>query len=196
MRLVAAVLAVFVAFPAFAQRAAPGTFDYYVFAISVAPAFCDVTGNRSHSRQCAAPDDAAYRARPLTVHGLWPSNRNTAVRDQPDACSSERLHLSAGLMQELKVYMPGVADELQVHEWERHGTCSGLSPEAYFRRILALAKAADASIGAVLREQQMLGKTVPVSALVDLVAAKDPRLAAAMQRCSGQVARRNALALL
>jgi ribonuclease T2 len=181
MRLLAAVLAVLIAQPAFAQRTPPGAFDYYVFALSVAPGFCDVTGNRIHSNQCAAPDDEAYRAMPLTIHGLWPNKRNADIRDQPDKCSTERFHLSAGLRQQLQIYMPGIADDLPYHEWEKHGTCTGLSPDAYFRRIIALAKAADATIGTILKQQQMLGKTVPVTALVDLVAARNPQLGAAMQ---------------
>jgi ribonuclease I len=62
--------------------------------------------------------------------------------------------------------MPGMADGLHEHEWRRHGTCSGLGDDEYYRHTLELARRIDAALrpylttvagrssgAAVLREQ-------------------------------------------
>jgi ribonuclease T2 len=159
----------------------PGDFDFYILALSIAPSFCDLTGYRKHKAQCEHPSDADYRATPLTVHGLWPNRRNTSASNQPHACSTEKLPSFADdLAENLRRYMPGVADGLPQYEWSKHGVCSGLTPDAYFREIVALAKAANDTIGAAMKDKDLIGKPMPVSALLDAVAAKNPALADAI----------------
>jgi ribonuclease T2 len=173
--------ALFAATPA-SGRDRPGDFDFYVLALSVAPSFCELTGYRTRKAQCQNPADTDYRDTPLTIHGLWPNKRHTPVRDQPQSCSNEQLpHLSDDLAGELRKYMPGVADGLHRYEWSKHGVCSGLSADAYFRRIVALAQAANDTIGTVMKEKGLLGKPVAITALIDAVAAKNPDLADALQ---------------
>jgi ribonuclease T2 len=165
-----------------AARDQAGDFDFYVLALSIAPSFCDLTGYRTHKAQCQNPSDADFRATPLTIHGLWPNRRNTSARDQPQSCSSAALpRLSDGLFADLKRYMPGIADHLQQHEWSRHGVCSGLDAEAYFARIVALAKAANSTIGTVMKDKDLFGKPMAVTALIDAVAAKNADLGDALQ---------------
>jgi ribonuclease T2 len=163
-------------------RDQPGDFDFYVLALSIAPSFCDLTGVRKHKAQCDDPADDVFRATPLTIHGLWPNKRHTSARDQPQSCSTAALpRLPDDLFADLKRYMPGVADGLQRYEWSKHGVCSGLDPDAYFRRLVALAKAANETIGTAMKDSHMFGKPMAVSALLDAVSAKNPELADALQ---------------
>jgi ribonuclease T2 len=159
----------------------PGDFDFYVFALSIAPSFCDLGGYRRHKAECEDPSDSAYEETPLTIHGLWPNKRNRPVRDQPESCSAERLpRLSESLRRELERYMPGVADGLDGYEWMKHGVCSGMSPEAYFELLIVLAKKANATIGRTLRDRGFFGRQVAVRALIDAVAEENPELADAL----------------
>lgn len=100
--------------------AAAEGFDYYTFAISLTPAFCDQNPKWRDSLQC--------RDRlPFTVHGLWPEK---AQGRAPEDCRGADLALSPGLERNLRGTMPDRG--LRQHEWKKHGRCSGLAPEAYF----------------------------------------------------------------
>merc|ERR1740121_1273204 len=74
-----------------------------------------------------------------TLHGLWPVGVNYCHAEE---FSSTRLR--AGLAQVLHQKWPscpvhGASDQaFWQHEWLKHGTCSGLSPEAYFQKSLDL----------------------------------------------------------
>jgi ribonuclease T2 len=161
--------------------AQPGDFDFYVFALSIAPSFCDLVGTVKHKAQCDSASDESYQHIPLTIHGLWPNRKGASLRNQPFACTDEKLgKLSDGLVDQLKTYMPGIADDLQDHEWEKHGTCSGLGAEQYFSEEVALAKAANATIGKVIQDQKLFGKQVNIHDLLDAVGAQNPQLAQAM----------------
>jgi len=165
-----------------AARDQAGDFDFYVLALSIAPSFCDLTGYRKHKQQCQDPSDEAFHATPLTIHGLWPNRRATRTHDQPEACSTAPLpRLPDDLFADLKTYMPGIADHLQQHEWSVHGVCSGLDPDAYFRRIVALAKAANDTVGTAMKDNDLFGKPMAISTLLDAVAAKNRDLADALQ---------------
>jgi ribonuclease T2 len=161
-------------------RDRPGDFDFYLLALSVAPSFCELTGRRKHKAQCEETSDEGYRATPLTVHGLWPNKRDRSNQDQPQACSRQPLELPDDLAAALQRVMPGIADGLDRYEWNKHGVCSGLSPEAYFQRVVALAEAANQTIGTVMRERGFFGKPMAVTALLAAVQAKNPDLAEAL----------------
>lgn len=94
--------------------ASPQTFDYYLLNLSWSPEFC-----HSHAGK---PECAQHLA--FVLHGLWPQNADGSY---PQNCSNA----------------PGPADPskysdiypdpgLLQHEWKTHGTCSGLSPDAFF----------------------------------------------------------------
>ncbi len=91
-----------------------GDFDYYILSLSWSPEFC-----YSHpaSTECAQHDG-------FIVHGLWPQFRNGRG---PEYCSHAPgpSSLNAGAR-----IMPDPA--LVRHEWEAHGTCTGLTADAYF----------------------------------------------------------------
>lgn len=98
-------------------------FDYYTFAISLTPAFCDGNPKWRSSVQC--------RERlPLSVHGLWPERRQGRA---PENCPGGELALSPGLEKNLRGTMPDRG--LRQYQWKKHGRCSGLAPEAYFSAI-------------------------------------------------------------
>lgn len=103
-----------------AVTASAESFDYYTFALSLTPAFCDQNPKWRNSLQC--------RDRlPVSVHGLWPERKQGRA---PEHCSGAALALSPGLERNLRGTMPdrGARD----YQWKKHGRCSGLSPEAYF----------------------------------------------------------------
>lgn len=165
-----------------AGRDQPGEFDYYVLALSIAPSFCALTGYRKHKAQCRNPADADYRATPLTIHGLWPNKRNTRAREQPQECADQPLPtFPAALERDLKTYMPGVVDGLAQYEWTKHGVCSGLTPEAYFAKLVELARAANATLGTVIKEKDLFGKQLAIPSFLDAVGGKNADLANAVQ---------------
>jgi ribonuclease T2 len=75
--------------------------------------------------------------------------------------------------------MPGGAG-LARYEWRKHGACSGMSQESYFAAVADLALKANATIGAAMREQAMLGQRMRIADLLAAVAARDPALAPAI----------------
>jgi ribonuclease T2 len=163
------------------EQEPPGKFDFYLMSFTIAPSFCALSARYAEKQECRAGTDAAYRAMPLTVHGLWPNRERVSVNLQPQYCAGPRLDsLSPALRGKLTQVMPGVADGLDRYEWRRHGVCTGLTAEAYFSAVVRLAEQADATIGAVLRDGGMLGHEVKVDDLLAAVAAKDASLAAAM----------------
>lgn len=89
-------------------------FDYYLLNLSWSPEFCY---SHPSAAECAAHDT-------FVLHGLWPENNDGTY---PENCSNA----------------PGLADPGQYsdlypdqglleHEWRTHGTCSGLSADAFF----------------------------------------------------------------
>ena len=101
----------------------PGTFDFYVLSLSWSPSFCEAEGGRNRQPQCA------NRPYSFTVHGLWPQYE----RGFPRSCQVPPPRLPRSLMESMLDLMP--APQLIYHEWDQHGTCSGLSPREYFDTI-------------------------------------------------------------
>jgi ribonuclease T2 len=163
-----------------AAAAEAGRFDHYLLSLSVAPAFCALSPANHARQQCQDLTEQAFEATPLTVHGLWPNRSHVSVNLQPHDCSDTPLGtLSTRLQADLRRYMPG-GPGLMRHEWEKHGTCSGLSPEAYFSAVVSLARHANETIGAVMKERGMLGQRIRINDLLSAVAARDPALAQAI----------------
>ena len=119
---------------------APASFDFYLLALTLHPAFC---AERRDTRECRAGG-----LRPLVIHGLWPERLEP--RTYPHDCPAPPLQLDADLEQRLADFMPGMAAGLHEHEWREHGGCSGLDDDDYFSRTLELARAMDAALAARL----------------------------------------------
>ncbi len=118
------------AIAAFAQerrQGEPGQFDYYILALSWSPSYCearrDRSPNRSPDRQCDG------RPFSFVVHGLWPQYD----RGFPSYCQVPPPRLDRTIVGSMLDLMP--SPRLIFHEWDQHGTCSGLSPRAYFESV-------------------------------------------------------------
>jgi ribonuclease T2 len=131
MRCAFMVVAVLVSLPFGGVRAQDrrqndvGKFDFYVLSLSWSPSFCDASGERgqTQSPQCGA------RPYAFVTHGLWPQYENGF----PEYCQVPAPRLDRNIVSSMLDLMP--APRLIFHEWDRHGTCSGLSPHAYFDTI-------------------------------------------------------------
>jgi len=117
------------------------TFDFYLMAMTVHPAFC-ADGN-SRRQECTGGNH-----RPLVIHGLWPERMEP--RTYPHDCPAPALDLDPALAIELADLMPGMADGLHRHEWREHGGCSGLDDDEYYRHTLELARRVAGALGATL----------------------------------------------
>lgn len=106
-------------------------FDFYTLALSLAPAFCETAPNK---KQCDKLSESVNTTTPLTLHGLWPENARAG--SYPESCAGQAISVRALERQidarRLRQFMPGIVDGLASHEWRKHGTCTGLSPESYF----------------------------------------------------------------
>jgi ribonuclease T2 len=119
----------------------PGQFDFYVLALSWSPTFCQETAERGREQreQCGMGRPYAF-----IVHGLWPQYERGFPRD----CQVPAPRLNREIMNSMLDLMP--APRLVYHEWDRHGTCSGLSAQAYFelvRKARGMVKIPDAYNG-------------------------------------------------
>ena len=98
-------------------QAAPGAFAFYLLNLSWSPEFC---ATHRGSPECG-------RSLGFVVHGLWPQD---VSGDYPEDCSDAT---GPAKPQAYTDVIPTVS--LIEHEWETHGTCSGLTPDAYFAAI-------------------------------------------------------------
>lgn len=106
-----------------------GQFDYYLLTLSWAPSYCLV--HPTDQAECGA------RGYGFVLHGLWPQ---FDARGYPEACASDAT-LDAAAAAIGRTLYPSA--RLMQHEWDTHGTCSGLSATDYFRtadRALGLVK--------------------------------------------------------
>ena len=128
-QLAAILLSLFVLFAAAAaaqERRAntPGQFDFYVLALSWSPSYCEAAHERSPAR---APDpQCSGRLFSFVVHGLWPQYEHGF----PSFCQVPAPRLGRGIVDSMLDLMP--SPRLIFHEWDRHGTCSGLPQQAFF----------------------------------------------------------------
>jgi ribonuclease T2 len=109
------------------RQNAPGEFDFYVLALSWSPSFCEAASERGSSGRSQV--QCGGRPFSFVVHGLWPQYE----RGFPDYCQRPSPRLDRGIMSSMLDLMP--APGLIFAEWDKHGTCSGLSARAYFETI-------------------------------------------------------------
>lgn len=106
------------------SRHVAGVFDYYALALSWSPTYC-ASGNADQSEpQCSRRAPRPYA---FVLHGLWPQY----TRRWPENCPiGERPFVPQSLIDRMLDIMP--SKRLIIHEYRKHGTCSGLDPEGYF----------------------------------------------------------------
>jgi len=93
----------------------PGDFDFYVMSLSWSPDYC---ADNDDPQQCSVGRKLGF-----VLHGLWPQYN----RGYPTDCSMEPL--PKGAQQQFPNLYP--SSKLYTHEWDKHGTCSGLTPDEY-----------------------------------------------------------------
>lgn len=104
------------------DRGAPmGSFDFYVLSLSWSATWCAITGNQRGSSQCESGRNPGF-----VVHGLWPQYE----RGYPAFCTPDGRNPSRAAFDRALTVLPEIG--LARHQWRKHGTCSGLSPDAYF----------------------------------------------------------------
>lgn len=102
----------------------PGRFDYYSLVLSWSPTYCATLRREGYDPQCHSRDGKRYA---FVLHGLWPQHE----RGWPENCQTrQRPFVPKPLIDSMLDIMP--SSKLVIHEYRKHGTCSGLSPEGYY----------------------------------------------------------------
>ena len=136
----------------------------FILAVSWEPAFCATNRRKA---ECRGETANGGDAKQLSLHGLWPMRQDyCGVSDDQrqadrgsDWNSLPAVDLSAETKAALDKAMPGTQSGLERHEWIKHGTCTKLSPDAYFGTAVGLLNELNASAGGALFTQNV-GKTL------------------------------------
>lgn len=105
-----------------AEGEAAGDFDYYVMSLSWSAAWCALEGDARDDPQC---DDG--RGLTFILHGLWPQHED----GWPSFCRTGERDPSRAQTAAMADIMGGSG--LAFYQWKKHGRCSGLSADEYFR---------------------------------------------------------------
>lgn len=110
------------------RQNAPGEFDFYVLSLSWSPSYCEEAAERGRG---GGRPNIQCEGRPYSfvVHGLWPQYENGF----PEYCQRPSPRLNYNIVSSMLDLMP--APGLIFNEWDKHGTCSGLSDRNYFETI-------------------------------------------------------------
>jgi len=120
--LIAVIAALCWADAARAEGDRAGDFDYYVLSLSWSAAWCALEGDARDDPQC---EDG--RGLTFILHGLWPQNED----GWPSFCRTVERDPSRAQTAAMADIMGSAG--LSFYQWKKHGRCSGLSAEGYFR---------------------------------------------------------------
>jgi ribonuclease T2 len=109
------------------DRDKAGVFDYFVLSLSWSPSYCASSAGASDNSQCAPGRRFAF-----VVHGLWPQY----AQGWPDYCPTQEDWVTQDNIDAMMGVMP--SRKLIIHEWKKHGSCSGVSQADYFKATRAL----------------------------------------------------------
>ncbi len=104
-----------------------GQLDFYVLSLSWSPSFCAAAAERGGAH--AGGPQCGTRPYSFVVHGLWPQYE----RGFPQYCQVPAPRLDRSIVAGMLDLMP--APRLVFNQWNKHGTCSGLSPRVYFATV-------------------------------------------------------------
>lgn len=110
-----------------ARQNEPGKFDFFVLALSWSPSYCEAASERSPERK--SDQQCGDRPFAFVVHGLWPQYD----KGFPEFCQNPAPRLDRNIVSSMLDLMP--APRLVFQQWDKHGTCAGLPPRAYFEQI-------------------------------------------------------------
>lgn len=102
-----------------AYRGRVGDFDYFLLTLSWSPTYC--LTHRDDSTQCSG------KGYGFVLHGLWPQFDSGGY---PEHCAGDRRLSRAAEAAGQNVF---ISAALMRHEWQAHGTCSGLDAVRYFQ---------------------------------------------------------------
>lgn len=106
------------------QRNAAGDFDYYALVLSWSPTYCASSDRPGPDPQCDRRDGRRYA---FVLHGLWPQYE----RGYPEYCPIRgRPFVPQNIIDGILDIMP--SPRLAIHEYKKHGTCSGFDPAGYY----------------------------------------------------------------
>lgn len=141
-----------------------GCFDYYVLTLSWNPQFC-TTRSQYHCSDL----EGKYTATHLGLHGLWPNYRVSPTA-YPVHCTGgigaqtfSKSRLSQETWQQYTVLVPLNPESLASHEWEKHGTCTDLTQEKYFKAMIEKTM----HLGTPVAFQEAIGKSMSYEALIN-----------------------------
>lgn len=110
-----------------------GRYDHLLFVLSWSPSYCETKVDADSVGNTTGPIDeqctTAGRRFGFIVHGLWPQY----ARGWPEYCAIPPPKLDPKLVESMLPLMP--SRQLIRHEWEKHGTCTGLLPVDYFELV-------------------------------------------------------------
>jgi len=108
------------------ERNVAGQFDYYALVMSWSPSYCAGARREGYDPQCDRQDGKRYS---FVMHGLWPQY---SPRGWPQDCPvrGRGAFVPRPLINSMLDIMP--SDRLVIHEYRKHGTCSGLEPGPYY----------------------------------------------------------------
>jgi len=130
MKVLARLITVWLALTALAPTPASaegraGEFDYYALVLNWSPSYCATPAAQGRRGEPQCSGDRPYS---FILHGLWPQYE----RGWPSSCqTAERPWVPEELIRQMLDIMP--SKRLIIHEYRKHGTCSGLNPQDYFR---------------------------------------------------------------
>ena len=121
-------------------------------------AFCETHRNKQECRT-HSQGDAGH----LVLHGLWPQPRSNAYCNVPQKVIAKDKHhqwrtlpnidTEPETLELMDTYMPGYVSYLHKHEWIKHGTCYGSTPDRYYHEALTFAQEVDRSrVGQFLKQ--------------------------------------------
>jgi len=128
-----------------------GQFDYFQLVLSWSPTHCADNSRGRNDTQCGLRRERPYA---FVLHGLWPQYE----RGYPQNCrTAQRPFVPNNVINGILDIMPSRG--LVIHEYRKHGTCSGLRPYDYFRVSRALFKRI--KIPAIYRQPKKVLFTMP-----------------------------------
>lgn len=138
---------------------AAGQFGYYVLSLSWAPTYC-----LTHADDGA---ECAGKGYGFVVHGLWPQYDGGGY---PENCSTQ-FELSDPAAAKGRTLYP--SEHLMQHEWQQHGTCSGLDARTYFDTVDRATAAV--KIPAAMESPQT-DRSLTAAEIADLFHSANPRI--------------------
>lgn len=107
------------------DRHIAGKFDYYQMVLSWSPTHCADNSRGERDTQCGRSRSKPYS---FVMHGLWPQYE----RGWPQFCRTRgKPYVPGSVINSMMDIMPSKG--LIIHQYKKHGTCSGLDVSTYFK---------------------------------------------------------------